>query len=196
MRRIMVRHPSPATVVAFLALLVALGGTSYAVVRLPANSVGAKELKVNAVTAKKIKRNAVTGAKIKRNAVTGAKVKADSLSGLDIKEPTLGKVPSAGTADRATTADTAGVANSLARGDVNQTTAPNPDNAVTSVSATCDAGLKAVSAGVQVQNPDSQFVIDMFPTTVDTWTARVANAGIGGNATLFVICGAINSVTF
>jgi hypothetical protein len=55
MRRIGYRRPSPATVMAFLALLVALGGTSYAAITLPANSVGTKQLKKNAVTSKKVK---------------------------------------------------------------------------------------------------------------------------------------------
>jgi hypothetical protein len=41
--------------VALIALFVALGGTSYAAIRLPANSVGTKQLKKNAVTLKKIK---------------------------------------------------------------------------------------------------------------------------------------------
>ena len=47
--------PSPAMVVASIALLVALGGTSYAAVVLPKNSVGATQLKANAVTSAKIK---------------------------------------------------------------------------------------------------------------------------------------------
>jgi len=50
-----VPRPSAALLVAFVALLIALGGTSYAVIRLPANSVGAKQLKKNAVTAAKVK---------------------------------------------------------------------------------------------------------------------------------------------
>jgi len=41
--------------VALLALFVALGGTSYAAAKLPANSVGTKQLKKNAVTAAKVK---------------------------------------------------------------------------------------------------------------------------------------------
>jgi hypothetical protein len=49
------RHPSPAMVVAFTALLIALGGTSYAVTRLPANSVGAKQIKANAVASSEVK---------------------------------------------------------------------------------------------------------------------------------------------
>lgn len=49
------RRPSPALVVAFLALFVALSGTSYAVSQLPAKSVGTKQLKSNAVTSAKVK---------------------------------------------------------------------------------------------------------------------------------------------
>ena len=47
-------RPSPATVLAGLALVVALGGTSYAAVVLPANSVGTPQLKKNAVTSVKV----------------------------------------------------------------------------------------------------------------------------------------------
>ncbi len=51
---------SPALVVSCIALLVALGGTSYAtVLNVPKNSVGTRELQRNAVTAAKISPNAV-----------------------------------------------------------------------------------------------------------------------------------------
>ena len=56
--------PSPALLFASLALLVALGGTSYAAFKLPKNSVGTAQLKNGAVTGKKIKNHAVTAAKI------------------------------------------------------------------------------------------------------------------------------------
>jgi hypothetical protein len=41
-------------VVGYLALFIALGGTSYAAVRLPAGSVGTKQLRANAVTSGKV----------------------------------------------------------------------------------------------------------------------------------------------
>jgi hypothetical protein len=72
------RLPSPAMVVACVALAVALSGASYAAIVLPRNSVGAKQLKKGAVTTKKIRNNAVTGSKV--------------------KEVTLGQVPSAANA--------------------------------------------------------------------------------------------------
>ncbi len=71
MRRIRLRRPSFATTLAFVALMVALGGTTYAALKVPKNSVSAKQLK----------KNSVTGAKIKKDAVTGVKVKDGSLSG-------------------------------------------------------------------------------------------------------------------
>ncbi len=89
MKRV-VRLPSPAMVVACIALLIALGGTSYAAIKLPKNSVGAKQLKRNAVTTPKVKNNAITGAKV--------------------LESSLGQVPSAATAATAVTATTAGTA--------------------------------------------------------------------------------------
>ena len=55
MRNLKLQRPSPALVVALIALSVALGGTGYAAVVLPANSVGTKQLKKNAVTAAKVK---------------------------------------------------------------------------------------------------------------------------------------------
>jgi hypothetical protein len=54
MRKLLARRPSPAMVVACLALLVALGGTGYAAVNLPRNSVGTDQLRAGAVTSAKV----------------------------------------------------------------------------------------------------------------------------------------------
>ena len=51
--------PSPATWIACLALAVALGGTAYAAVTLPAKSVGTKQLKNGAVTKQKIAKKTI-----------------------------------------------------------------------------------------------------------------------------------------
>jgi hypothetical protein len=50
-----IRRPSPAMVVALVALFVALSGTSYAMSQLAKNSVGTPQLKNNAVTTAKVK---------------------------------------------------------------------------------------------------------------------------------------------
>ena len=49
------RRPSPALVVAVVALFVAMGGTGYAAFKLPKSSVGTKQIKKNAVTGAKVK---------------------------------------------------------------------------------------------------------------------------------------------
>ena len=49
------KRPSPALIVSIVALIVALGGTGYAALKLPSNSVGAKQIKRNAVTSPKVK---------------------------------------------------------------------------------------------------------------------------------------------
>lgn len=95
MKGLLSRRPSPALVVAVIALVVAMAGTGYAAFKLPKNSVGTKQ----------IKNKAVNTAKLKKDAVTGAKVKDQSLSGSDIKLDTLGTVPSANTANTANTAN-------------------------------------------------------------------------------------------
>jgi hypothetical protein len=100
-------------VVACTALIVALSGTGYAAIKLPAKSVGPKQLKTGAVTNIKLARRAVTGGKVARNTLTGTQ----------INEATLGTVRNAthsATADSAThatsadSATTAGTATSVA----------------------------------------------------------------------------------
>jgi hypothetical protein len=95
-----------ANVMATIAVFIALGGASYAAVKVPKNSVGTKQ----------IKNGAITGAKIKSGAVTGAKIAAGGITGADINLSTLGPVPSAGhaaTADQASSAARANVAGSV-----------------------------------------------------------------------------------
>lgn len=76
----MFRLPSPAMAVSVTALVVALGGTSYAAVSLQANSVGTKQLKNGSVTSSKIANNAVTGAKVKNGSLTTADLAKSSRS--------------------------------------------------------------------------------------------------------------------
>lgn len=113
MRTILRRRPSPAMVVACIALAVALGGTSYAAIKLPANSVGTKQLRKNAITAPKLRKSSVGPAKLKKNAVTSPKVRNNAITGADVNEATLSEVPSAATATNATTAN-----NTLALGGI------------------------------------------------------------------------------
>jgi hypothetical protein len=62
-------RPSPAMVIAIVALIVALGGTGYAAIKLPANSVGTTQLKSNAVTSVKVKNGSLLRADFKSGQV-------------------------------------------------------------------------------------------------------------------------------
>jgi hypothetical protein len=90
-----VKTPSPAMIVAIVALIAALSGSAYAAIAK--NSVGTRQLKGQAVT---------TG-KIAKNAVNSSKVADHSLTGQDINVGALGTVP------KATSADSAGNASTL-----------------------------------------------------------------------------------
>jgi len=65
-----IRRPSPALVVACLALLIALSGTSIAAIsQVARNSVGTAQLKDNAVTSAKLKNNAVNSEKVRNRSL-------------------------------------------------------------------------------------------------------------------------------
>jgi hypothetical protein len=84
--RFKLRRPGHGTVVAYLALFIALGGSAYAASHLGSKTVGTKQLKGGAVTAAKLKKNAVTRAKIKNGAVDGSKIKNGAVDGSKIAD--------------------------------------------------------------------------------------------------------------
>jgi hypothetical protein len=125
-----------ANVIATLALFIALGGASYAAVKLPKNSVGTKQLK----------NGAVTGAKLKNGSVTGAKIAPGSIGGADVDSGSLGTVPnashaaSANTAGSATTAGHASTADRAATAErAEAVPAPEALHVVTNFEPGCSA---------------------------------------------------------
>jgi len=79
MTRLRPGRPAAALVVSIIALIVALGGSSYAAFSLPKNSVGTKQLRKNAVGGLKIANSAVTSAKVKDGSLLAADFKAGQL---------------------------------------------------------------------------------------------------------------------
>jgi hypothetical protein len=79
MRTIRKSLPSPAMIVACAALVLALGGVSYAAAVLPESSVGTVQLKKKAVTAPKLRANSVSGAKVKDRTLTAIDFQAGQL---------------------------------------------------------------------------------------------------------------------
>jgi ribosomal protein L12E/L44/L45/RPP1/RPP2 len=179
--------------VAFIALLLALSGASYAAVKLPARSVGARELKPRAVTR----------AAIGPNAVDGSKVKADALTGSDIKEASLAQVPSAAAAASAAASTHAAAAAALDRvtyrGVIGSVAVADPTSmhSVGTATAGCDAGQVVTGGGVKVDDPDNTAIVDSFPDGGGrAWTARVDNSDTAAahNFSVFAICVAAGSV--
>ena len=180
------RLPSPALVVACIALTIALGGTAWAAT-LPRNSVGTAQLK----------RNAVTSIKVRNNALTGA----------DIRESRLGRVPSASRAVTANSAATATTANSattatsansapVSRIDYASATVPVPagGTTVTPGSVSCPGGLSATGGGARMSDPVNGFIIDTSPVGKTAWEARAFSDTVQ-TMTVYVICGQAATTT-
>jgi hypothetical protein len=92
--------------VAFIALLAALGGTAVA---LPGkNGVKKDDIARNAVSSSDIKNNSVTSTDVRNSTIRGRDVRSNTLTGSDIAESRLAKVPTAGVADNAGRAGSAG----------------------------------------------------------------------------------------
>jgi hypothetical protein len=113
------RRPSPAMIVALIALFVSLSGVSYGVAtgfidsrEIKNNEVRSRDVRNNEIRTRDLRNNEVRGIDIRNSTVQGRDVGLNTLTGNDVNEATLGKVPSAAAADTAGTAGTAGTANS------------------------------------------------------------------------------------
>lgn len=206
MHRIISRRPSPAMVVACLALGIALTGTSVAAVSaLAPNSVGTVQIRANAVTAAKIENANVTGAKIARNAVTGSKVLNGSLTAVDFVASSLPKGPAgpAGPAGATGATGPAGPAGAIGPVTVRQQgvvvpggVAENGAYDTETVTVNCNAGEKAISAGTGWSDdaPDRELWTQRI-TPIVTNNSVTGYRGTGGNDsgnsstfTLYVLC--------
>jgi hypothetical protein len=164
-----------ANVTATLALIVALGGTSYAAIRLPANSVGAKQLK----------RHAVTSSKLSASAVTSSTVKNGSLRAKDFK---AGQIP----AGPAGPAGAAGATNIVSR---RVPSLPVAAGALGALKLACNPGERAITAGLQSDaDPVNVFSLtESFPVTTGDvptgWFLEARNtASASDQFVAFLIC--------
>lgn len=150
-----VRRPSPALVVACIALLIALGGTSYAtILNVPRNSVGTPELK----------RNAVKPAKIAPNAVRTGHVLNGSLLAEDFRS---GQLPTGPKGDKGNKGDKGDKGDpGLSGYVVVQGPASSTTNAFQGISVACPAGTRPLGGGGFTQTPGAGVTVrNSFPTT-------------------------------
>jgi hypothetical protein len=174
------RHkPSPALVVSLLALIVAMGGTSYAAIKLPKNSVGAAQLKKNAVTSAKVK--------------NGSLLKSDFKSG-QLPAGPQGPQGLQGPAGPAGTPGKNGATN-IAVASSDGLTVPSGASSDDSTNGVgCSPGTKAIGGGVVVTDTDGNR-INTVPVTAsdvtetnsqpDGWQGAIDNE-TGSDVLLFV----------
>lgn len=103
MRRGM-RLPSPALVIAGLALFVALGGTVYAAKKARING---KAVKVKSLPGNRVKLRSIPANRLQPGAFAALSAQAGPITGAEIDELTLGQVPEAAHAVNADTAQSA-----------------------------------------------------------------------------------------
>ena len=212
MNAIRKRLISPAMIVACAALVVALGGVSYAAGVLPSNSVGTAQLKKKSVTGPKIKKNAVSGAKVKNGSLMAADFKAGQLpagpQGLQGGQGGQGPAgqpgpkgepgPQGPKGDPGSKGDPGVRGPTGDKGDpgspgisgYEQVTNVNPtpvsQGQVVSQEASCPAGRKVIGGGFDAQSPMG--VIADHARNDTTWTVTVQNLGATTAVSAFAIC--------
>ena len=150
------RHlTSPAMLVACIALVVALGGVSYAAAVLPKNSVGTPQLK--------------------KKAVTGAKVKNGSLTAADFKAGHLPAGPQGSQGPQGPKGDTGAPGISGYERIVGQGPVLNSGEHATAT-ASCPAGKKVLGGGPQF---DSGLELNESYAHETEWKVVIRNPGPG-----------------
>jgi hypothetical protein len=162
--------------ISYLALFVALGGTSYAVATLPVHSVGTKQLK--------------------KNAVVSSKVKDGSLHLEDFKAGQLPTGPRGLTGPQGLTGANGTNGTNGTNGATNVVVRPGPgstrpDAGTVTDDASCNAGERATGGGGYDGSGGTLFESRPLPTDATTPTGwRVSSElGAGGHTlTAYVIC--------
>jgi hypothetical protein len=169
LRRYFRRKPSPALVIAMIALFVALGGVSYGLAGK--SSVFSDDIVNGSVKSKDLRNGNVTGRDIKTNTLTGN----------DVFEPSLGPVPDAENADTADDADQLGGVGPNGY----QRTSRLLFGTVTTTGGTftvIPARSRGLVGGEVASNPGFfEFEFDRDVSNC-TWLASAGNTGVGTSA--------------
>lgn len=151
-------RPAFSNVVALAALFIALGGVSYAAVKLPKNSVGTKQIKKNAVNSKKVKNGSLLAGDFKAGQLPAGPTGAQGL---------LGPVGAQGTTGAA------GATGATGPTGLKGATGTNGTNGATGATGPTGPSTTSVMAGSSTLSTGSQF-IGLSGDTV----AVAPNAGI------------------
>lgn len=179
---------SYANVTASLALFVALGGTSYAAIKLPAKSVGTIQLKSRAVTKAKLAPRAVDTSKVRDGSLTGADIALGAVDGSKVRDGSLTAADIAGKVAAAVTADRLAYVQRIAVASASDP-APTGSYSTKGGTAACPAGTFVVGGGVSLGDQNAQIVSNSYPSSTSSWTADVDNvAPTAPSFTVYAIC--------
>ncbi len=183
------RRPSPAMIVALLALFVSLSGVSYGVAtgfidsrEIKNNEVRSVDIRNNQIRTRDLRNNEVRGIDIRNSTVRGRDIALNTVTGEDVNESTLQKVPSAMLADSAASADAVGgvkmqrIAYQAAEGSPKRTILSLGGLTITTECKTGPA--MELVANPSANQPHSQFATDNWP-----WEDIDFNAGDDVTAT-------------
>jgi hypothetical protein len=135
-------------VMSVIALFIALGGTGYAAITLPKNSVGAKQIKKNGVGVSEIRKNAVRSGEVRNGALRAADFAAGQLPvglpGPQGPQGPQGVQGGLGTFGSVTT-------------QFEQAATALPDNTKASYDVHCPEGQTGVAGGARGDVTDSEF---------------------------------------
>ena len=176
-----------ANVTAGLALFIALGGTSYAAITLPRNSVGANQLRTGSVRSAEIKDRTI-GA---RDLTLGARRFLKGQKGEQGERGPVGPAGTAGTSGTSGTTGTtaAGITTTTVTAMGRTPAAPDAESQSSAdATATCPSG-RATGGGVRATSAANQVVISSFPVGGNAWQAEVGNYSTTAyDFTVYVIC--------
>jgi hypothetical protein len=188
--RIPLRRPSPALVVACIALAIALGGTGYAtVLNVPRASVGPAQLQRGAVTTPKLATGAVTSAKVANRSL----LRIDFAGGQLPAGPTGPQGP-AGPAGPAGAAGPPG----LSQVERVETTSASNSTPTRTAFMACPAGKRLIGGGARVNPspPVSGVAIQQsFPDNDNVFRAyarEIVGTTSNWSLTVFAICATVS----
>jgi hypothetical protein len=176
-KSILRRRPSPALVISMVALFVSLSGVSYGVAtgfidsrEIKNNEIRSLDIRNNEIRTRDLRNNEVRGIDIRNSTVQGRDVALNTLTGDDVREDTLGKVPSALSADSATTAGSVNTLKIIPQTAVAEGAAPVilATHGPLTVSATCEPGAAgATDAGLTVRTTEDNSAAGAVPGSIE-----------------------------
>lgn len=159
-------------IVAVIALIVAMGGTSYAAITLPRNSVGDRQIRAGAVRSSEVRDRSLSVRDLSVSARTTLRG-AQGPPG----PPGAASPGGSGTVTVKTAAGSVGAA-------------PVDQEVLASATATCDAGQRVVSGGASTGDPAIPSIHESFPAAGGSaWTVTVGNdTATARSFTVYAVC--------